>query len=123
MIDSPFPIPRPHPPKEEKDEALVQNESNVVPVSLNSGEVRTFLVFRDLPYHYEHRAGNFPLLEIGTVIDFDARVPDLKCPAGIRDIKGAYQIVSKKFVYTTKRPGRIGLSQYLELFPANESMK
>ncbi len=80
--------------------------------------VRTYFVFLDLPYHCEHRVGSQPLLPPGTEIEVEARLSDQRTPGGVRDVRGSFRVSRQKLVYSTKRPGRMGLTQYLELLQA-----
>jgi len=84
--------------------------------------VRTFLVFLDLPYHYEFSVGTWPLFTVGTEIGFNVRLSNPKSPSRVREVSGPYRVTRSKLEYSTKRPGRMGLSQYLELLPAAESL-
>lgn len=85
-------------------------------MTAQSGLVRTFLVFMDLPVHYEYRAGEWPLLSENTVIEFDTVLRSPENPKLERRIGGSYR-VKPILRYSTVRPGRNGLTQYLELRP------
>jgi hypothetical protein len=82
--------------------------------------LRTFLVFLDLPKHVEFRVEGWPLLEEGTVVNFDLQVkerPDSRKP---RDVVGPYRVKRRVLRFSTGRPSRSGLSQYLEMEPSGE---
>ena len=82
-----------------------------------SGTVRTFLVFMDLPVHYEYRTGEWPILPVNTVIEFDTVLRNPEDPSLERRIGGSYFVSGRKLRYSTTRPSRSGLTQYLELSP------
>lgn len=88
-------------------------------MSSSSGLVRTFLVFLDLPVHYEFRASEMPLLEEGTKIEFDLELRNPKDPKRVRKVQGEYRVQRRKLVFGTSKPSVMGLSQYLELSPSN----
>jgi hypothetical protein len=83
---------------------------------MNSGNVRTFFVFTDLPRLIEYRAGEMPLIPSGN-IELDIALKNPKFPNRTVRIKGMYKIVHQKLMYSTVRAGKMGLSQYLELAP------
>lgn len=76
---------------------------------MNGSAVQTFLVFRDLPFHTELRMEGFPLLEVGTIVDFDLRVPDPSDRTKTMVVFGDYVVASRKLQYRDR------LRQYLEL--------
>lgn len=84
-----------------------------------AGNVRTFLVFTDLPVHYEYRAGEWPILPVNTVIEFDTVLRNPEDPSLERRIGGSYFISTRKLRYSTTRPSRAGLTQYLEMSPVS----
>jgi hypothetical protein len=88
-------------------------------VVLDSVGVRTYFIFLDVPYHYEYSVGTKPILPVGLEIEMDLRLSNPKNPARVRDVSGTYRITRRKLVYSTKRPGRMGLTQYVEFLPAN----
>lgn len=81
------------------------------------GLVRTFFVFLDAPSHIEFRAHDMPVIPEGTELDFSLRLLHPKDPRRIRLVNGPYRVVRRKLVYSTERPSRKGLSQYLEFSP------
>lgn len=84
-------------------------------MGVESGSVRTYLVFQDLPVHVEYRIGDMPLIPEGTVICFKVNLKHPRDPKRIRKIDGSYEIVKRRLVYSLEKPGSQGLSQYLEL--------
>ena len=82
-----------------------------------SGLVRTFFVFTDLPFHYEFRAPDMPLLWEGFEMDVDMRLRSPEDPKLGRDVSGTYRVSAVKRVFSTRKASRAGLSQYLELSP------
>lgn len=85
-----------------------------------SGSLRTFLVFLDLPKHVEFRVEGWPLLDEGTVVDFDLRVKDSPSARKLRDVIGPYRVKRRILRFVTGRPSRQGLSQYLEMEPLED---
>lgn len=84
------------------------------PESIHSSHIRTFLVFLDLPIHYEFRATDLPLLPEGTVIEFNLTLKDPRSRKS-REVLGPYKVVKRKLVYNTVKASSSGFSQYLEL--------
>jgi hypothetical protein len=80
--------------------------------------MRTFLVFLDLPVHYEFRVHDMPLLPRGTEVEFDAVLKDPSDARLSKRVFGAYRVVRNKVRYSTTKPSRLGLTQYLEMAPA-----
>jgi hypothetical protein len=79
------------------------------------GLIRTFLIFLDLPVHFEFRSQDMPLIPEGTAIHFRLSLRNPKDPKRVRDVDGEYVVKRRKLIYTTQRPSLMGLSQYLEL--------
>ena len=92
-------------------------------VLVSDASVRTFFVFTDLPFHYEYRAQNMPLLPKGVLIEFDLDLRDPERRDLMRRVDGPYVVSATKVVYSTKRPSRMGLTQFLELSPAPKAGK
>jgi len=88
--------------------------------SPHEGGVRTFLVFLDLPKHIEFRTGGFPLLETGTVVDFDLTVKDPQSTRKPRELKGPYRVKRRVLKFSTGRASKSGFSQFLEMEPVKE---
>lgn len=84
------------------------------------GSLRTFLVFLDLPKHVEFRVEGWPLLDEGTVVDFDLQVKDSPSARKPRDVIGPYRVKRRVLRFVTGRPSRQGLSQYLEMEPSGD---
>lgn len=89
----------------------MQNQDGV-PLVKESG-VRTYLVFLDLPIHYEFRVSDMPILAEGIVIEFDLSLQDPKSRKS-RRVEGPHVIARRKLVYSTSKPSNVGLTQYLE---------
>ena len=81
--------------------------------TVNEAGVRTFLVFLDLPIHYEFRVSDMPVLLEGTIIEFDLSLKDPKSRKS-RRVEGPYIVLRRKLVYSTSKPSTSGLTQYLE---------
>lgn len=82
------------------------------------GSVRSFLVFLDYPKHVEFRVDGFPVLEEGTVVDFDLLIKD---PQGGRkpwECKGPYRLKRRVLKFSMGRPSKSGFTQYLEFEPS-----
>lgn len=91
------------------------NQSEISLVSGMETGVRTFLVFLDLPIHYEFRVSNMPLLPESTVIEFALDLVDPADPKSKkRRVEGPHVVMRRKLVYSTSRASSIGLTQYLE---------
>jgi hypothetical protein len=88
--------------------------------SSHGGGVRTFLVFLDLPKHVEFRTDGFPLLEEGTVVDFDLTVKDPQSTRKPRELKGPYRVKRRVLKFSSGRASKSGFSQYLEFDPVGE---
>jgi hypothetical protein len=82
------------------------------------GNVRTVFVFTDLPVHIEFRAGDLPLLEEKTVLEFDLTIKNPRDPKKTRKIEGPYRVERRILKYETGRESLAGLTQYLEWKPA-----
>lgn len=86
------------------------------PILPDSGLVRTLLVFLDLPLHCEFRAEPMPILPVGFVIEFDKLL--VRDPSNLsrgKTVSGPHRVERRKYVYSSKRPSLLGLTQYLEL--------
>jgi hypothetical protein len=83
-------------------------------------EITTFLIFLDLPSHFEFRVSKMPVVPLGTIIHFKLRLRNPKDPKRLRKIDGPYSLVRKKLVYSNEISNRTGLSQYLEFSPAQD---
>lgn len=83
---------------------------------MGQGLVRTVLVFTDLPVHIEFAAQPMPLLEKGTVLDFDLVLSDPRDTRKRRHVSGDYEVAARKLRYSSKS----ALSQYLELTPVKK---
>lgn len=81
--------------------------------------IRTFLVFLDLPIHYEFRVADIPILSEGMVIEFELDLVDPKSRKK-RRVEGPHVILRRKLVYSTSRSSSTGLTQYLELSKIDE---
>lgn len=79
-----------------------------------STNVRTFLVFLDLPIHYEYRVPDMPLLAEGVIIEFFLTLKDPRTGHS-RPIEGPYKVTHRKLIYRTDKPSLAGLTQYIEL--------
>jgi len=79
-----------------------------------SGNVRTIFIFTDLPIHIEFRAGDFPILDIGVIVEFNATVIDHKDHTKKRRIEGPHRVIRSVLKYETDRPGLSGITQYVE---------
>ena len=79
-----------------------------------STNVRTYLVFLDLPVHYEYKVPNMPMVMEGVVIEFFLALKDPRTGHS-RTIEGSYKVTRRKLVYRTDRPSLAGLTQYIEL--------
>lgn len=97
------------------EENAVGTKAKTVDKVTAIGNVRTVLVFMDLPVHYEFVAQPMPLMEEGVVMNFDLTVEDLQDKRRKREINGPYQIKRRKLIYDSKTPSKLGLTQYLEL--------
>lgn len=84
-----------------------------------SGLVRTFLVFLDVPVHFEFRA-DMPLIPEGTEIEFRMALRNPKDPKRVRTIDGPYKVLRRKCIYSTQKSSIMGFSQYLELSPVED---
>lgn len=78
------------------------------------GNIRTFLVFLDLPVHYEYRAPDLPVLTKGLVVEFYLTLKDPRTSHS-RLVEGPYEVTRCKLVYRTDKPSLTGLTQYIEL--------
>ena len=87
---------------------------------MGSDVVRTFLVFLDVPKHVEFRADGFPVLEEGSVVDFDVKVGDPLNTRKPRELKGPYRLRRRVLKFSQDRPSKAGFSQYLEFEPVKE---
>jgi hypothetical protein len=87
------------------------------PVCKSATGIRTFLIFKDLPVHFEFRVGDFPNFPNGTIIHFELSLRNPRKPKQVRKVNGPYTIVSSKLIYSNKQASRDGLSQYIELSP------
>lgn len=98
--------------KEQEEKVLGEVEKT------ESGLIRTYLVFLDLPVHIEYKVGNFPLLNVGRIIEFDLSLRHLKDPKRIKRVQGPYIIECQRLKYVSDgKPSARGLSQYLEIKP------
>jgi len=88
-------------------------QSNEAISLMREAGVRTYLVFLDLPFHYEFRVSDMPILSEGMIIEFGLDLKDPKSKKS-RRIEGPHVLVRRKLVYSTLRSSNIGLSQYLE---------
>lgn len=73
-------------------------------------EVRTFLVFRDLPIHVEYRVGNMPIVPEKTEIVFKISLRHPVSHDRVRKVDGTYTVAKRRLIMSDK-----GLTQYLEL--------
>jgi hypothetical protein len=72
--------------------------------------MKTKIVFASLPYHLEHNVGDsFPIIPVGTVIEWDLSFTDRENPSKIRTVTGPRTVTSTKYVHTSQD----GLVQYL----------
>ena len=78
-------------------------------------QVRTYLVFQDLPVHVEYKSSDMPLIPEGTLIHFKIGLKHPKDFKRIREIDGTYEVVKRRLIYSLEKPGAQGLTQYLEL--------
>lgn len=83
----------------------------------NGSGVRTVFVFLDLPRHVEFRAGDMPILEVGTAVEFDVALRNLRDPRRTRRVEGRYEVKRRVLKYSTGRLGTSGLTQFLEWAP------
>jgi hypothetical protein len=81
--------------------------------------IRTYLVFLDLPIHYEFRVSDMPILPEGMIIEFELDLMDPKSRRS-RRVEGPHVITRRKLVYSTSRPLSTGLTQYLEFSRIDE---
>ena len=81
---------------------------------LNSGGIRTVFIFMDLPIHIEFRVGDCPILEKGTVVEFNAILKNPRDSSKSRHIEGPYEVNRSVLKYETGRAGFLGLTQYIE---------
>lgn len=79
--------------------------------------MRTFLIFTDLPVHYEYRVHDMPLIPEGLEIEFDTVLKNPADTARERRVAGPYCVRRRKVRYSTTQPSKLGLTQYLELSP------
>jgi hypothetical protein len=56
-------------------------------------------------------------MTLGSVVEFSATLMSLQDPGKTRVIEGPYKIVRIVLKYDTKRPGFMGLTQYIEWQP------
>ena len=84
-------------------------------LKVSSGKVRTVFIFLDLPKHIEFRAGELPLMSVGTEISFNAVIKDPQDPRRQRNIEGPHRVKRRILKYETGRASLLGLTQYLEL--------
>lgn len=91
-----------------------RQEHSVVPVGNAVAVLRTFLVFLDLPWHYEFRVSEMPLIPEETVIEFNLSLRDPQT-GHTRLMEGPYKVCRRKLAYRTDKPSLLGLTQYLEL--------
>ena len=86
----------------------------------SAGNVRTVFIFTELPIHIEFRAGNFPLLGKGTVVEFDIVLKNPRDSTKSRHIEGSYKVQRSVLKYVTGRAGLSGLTQYIEWIPVQD---
>lgn len=79
--------------------------------STTNGSIKTYFVFLDLPRHVEFRVSDMPLLEEGTLMDFDLTIRSLKNPKKTIPIQGTHTLFRRVLKFGGKRPG---LAQFLE---------
>lgn len=77
----------------------------------STGSVQTYFVFVDLPRHVEFRSPDLPLLDEGTVVDFDLTIRSLKDPRKTLPVRGRHVVQRSLLKFGGKRAG---LVQYLE---------
>jgi len=87
----------------------------------NISGVRTIFVFINVPRHVEINAGYLPLIEEGVEMDFDFSFRSPKHPNLTRDISGTYVVERRVLRWSTSKPSRSGLTQYLEWKLSNPS--
>ena len=80
--------------------------------------VRTYLVFHDLPVHIEYRVGDMPLMPEGVLITFKVNLRHPREPKRIRKVDGTYKLIKRRLIFSSEKPDARGLTQYLELEPA-----
>jgi hypothetical protein len=73
-----------------------------------NGNVRTYLVFLDLPVHYEYRVPDMPMMTKGVVVEFFLTLKDPRTRHS-RLIEGPYEVTRCKLISLA------GLTQYIEL--------
>ena len=83
-------------------------------MEFNGGNVRTVFIFLNLVKHIEYKVQEMPLLQEGTILEFDMKIKDFK---KIKEIKGSFIVKNRILRYSTSRPGYTGLTQYLEFEP------
>lgn len=83
-------------------------------------QYRTIVIFTDLPRHIEYRIGDWPILQINDVIDVETSLKNPKDLSRVREVKGKYYVSRRILKYTTKDRNLDGLTQYLELSPAEK---
>ncbi|HED37377.1 MAG TPA: hypothetical protein ENI76_03915 [Ignavibacteria bacterium] len=84
------------------------------------GNIRTVLIFLDLPVHCEFRLDPIPILMEGMIIEFNEL--KINVPDSLKDkiVCGPYIIKRSKYVYASNRPSNRGLTQYLEMEPVDQ---
>lgn len=79
--------------------------------------VRTVFVFTDVPWHGELRAGDLPLLEEGTIMEFDLKVSNSADRTKRKHVLGSYVVSRRSLKFSGSRIGKQGMTQYLEWTP------
>ena len=58
-----------------------------------------------------------PLISVGFVMEVQANLKHPRDPRKIRKLDGTYVVNRTRIVYSTQKPSRAGLTQYLEIGP------
>jgi len=78
------------------------------------GGVRTVFVFLDVPKHVEFRAGDLPLMDVGTQVSFNMTLEDPQDRRRRWKIEGLYRVKKRLLKYENGRPSLSGMTQYIE---------
>lgn len=81
-----------------------------------SAAVKSFIVFRQLRFHRE-LAIDLPILEVGTVVDFEEMTVMDPDPSKANDPRSKVVVSGPHVVYSKTLKFRSGLKQYLEFDP------
>ena len=92
-------------------ESGVHKSERILKIGVAPGVFPTYFVFIDLPHHIEYRSQDLPLLNEGTVVDFDIQILSLKDRRRVTPVQGPHILTRGVLKYGGKRHG---ITQYLE---------